>query len=124
MVLICLFFKGRMKVLVTGPPGVGKTTLTQKLSAELKSSQPHLSVAGFYTSEVRDQSGSRIGFDIHSLSPDGETRPLARATTPIKGPKVGKYTVLLSDFEAVALKSLKSPANVLIIDVIGKQHFS
>ena len=111
-----------MKVLVTGPPGVGKTTLIKKAAAELKSLQPNLTVGGFYTSEVRhQQSGSRVGFDITSLG-NGETRPLARESTPIKGPKVGKYTVLLSDFEAVAMSSLKSPVDVLIIDEIGKQQ--
>ena len=107
-----------MKVLLTGQPGVGKTTLIRSLAEEV--GKAGLGATGFYTNEIR-QSGTRIGFDITSLSSQ-ESRPLAREHTPIKGPKVGKYTVLLSDFEAVAIPCLRDarPGEVLFIDEIGK----
>nr|KAF6279957.1 nucleoside-triphosphatase, cancer-related [Myotis myotis] len=60
-------------VFLTGPPGVGKTTLIQKASEVLKSSG--VPVDGFYTQEVR-QGGRRIGFDVVTLS--GLRGPLSR----------------------------------------------
>ena len=110
-----------MKVLITGSPGVGKTTLIKSLCEDLTQ------CSGFYTEEIRE-GGKRIGFDIVTL--DGSSRaPLARVNTSVKGPKVGQYTVILSDFEFLAQKSLnsKSIANShhVIIDEIGKmENFS
>ena len=72
--------------------------------------------------------GKRIGFDIVTL--DGSSRaPLARVATSVKGPKVGQYTVILSDFEFLAQKSLNSKSiensQHVIIDEIGKmENFS
>ena len=48
--------------LITGLPGVGKTTLIKKLSEKLK----HLHPAGFYTEEIRE-AGQRKGFELISL---------------------------------------------------------
>ena len=45
-----------VKVLVTGSPGVGKTTLLQHLVTQLGPDQ----CAGFTTQELRDQEGARI----------------------------------------------------------------
>ena len=45
-----------VKVLVTGSPGVGKTTLLQHLVTQLGPDQ----CAGFTTQELRDQEGGRI----------------------------------------------------------------
>ena len=94
------FFFAEMKVLITGSPGVGKTTLIKSLCEDLTQ------CSGFYTEEIRE-GGKRIGFDIVTL--DGSSRaPLARVNTSVKGPKVGQYTVILSDFEFLAQKSLNS----------------
>ena len=38
--------------------------------------------------------------------------------------RVGKYTVLLTEFESVALSSLKQAADFVIIDEIGKEASS
>jgi nucleoside-triphosphatase len=52
----------KKNLLITGLPGVGKTTLIKKLSEELK----HLHPAGFYTEEIREQGqGKGLPSDHH-----------------------------------------------------------
>ncbi|XP_069340655.1 cancer-related nucleoside-triphosphatase isoform X2 [Eulemur rufifrons] len=94
-------------VFLTGPPGVGKTTLIQKASEVLKSSG--VPVDGFYTEEVR-QGGRRIGFDVVTLS--GTRGPLSRVgLDPPPGKRecrVGQYVVDVTSFEHLALPVLKT----------------
>lgn len=56
------------------PIGVGKTTLIKKLCEKLHQSK--IDVDGFYTTELRGESRSRIGFDVVTLS--GKRSKLAR----------------------------------------------
>lgn len=50
-------------ILITGLPGVGKTTLIRKLVKHLAEHNP----AGFYTEEIRDAQGTREGFRLVTL---------------------------------------------------------
>ncbi|KPJ08322.1 Cancer-related nucleoside-triphosphatase [Papilio machaon] len=110
--------------ILTGDPGVGKTTLIKKISSIL--SVKGTKVAGFYTEEVRNNR-VREGFDIISL--EGKRGRLARDQSLLNEPakyKVGKYGVLVQEFEQIALPCLtKVPDNqtCLIIDEIGKMEF-
>ncbi len=45
--------------------GTGKTTIVKRLINELLTTNHR--IAGFYTEEVRDTQGNRIGFDVVSL---------------------------------------------------------
>ena len=111
-------------VLLTGNPGVGKTTLVKKVAENLKSSENQMVLQGFFTEEVRDGNGIRSGFDVISINDSTLRKSLASCNVPpaIKGPKVGKYTVMVPEFESVALKCLENvECNVLIIDEIGKK---
>ena len=52
--------------MITGSPGVGKTTLTKKIADQLRSKGCH--VAGFVTVENRGKEGrARVGFDLVDL---------------------------------------------------------
>ena len=106
----------KKNLLITGLPGIGKTTLIKKLSEELK----HLHPAGFYTEEIREE-GVRKGFELISL--DGKRGLLSHKD--IKSPyRVGPYKVDIKSFENF-LDSIPffSPLNhLIIIDEIGKME--
>jgi len=105
----------RRRILLTGPPGCGKTTIVRKVADLLRGG-----ASGFYTEEVRDEKGQRIGFQVISL--DGKRGELARKA-PGPGPRVGSYLVNLQDFERIALPSIEPKAKrVLLIDEIGKME--
>ncbi len=50
------------KTLITGKPGIGKTTLVRGIVAQL----PIEPKAGFYTAEIRSR-GKRTGFELCGL---------------------------------------------------------
>ncbi|XP_046997290.1 cancer-related nucleoside-triphosphatase homolog [Schistocerca americana] len=112
-------------VLLTGRPGIGKTTLIKKIYDSLK--VKGVEAKGFFTEEVCE-SGRRIGFDIVAL--DGRRGELAR----VRGKQiershpeycVGQYIVNVKSFEAVALPvfcDVGRPGHVLVVDEIGKME--
>ncbi|XP_071033999.1 cancer-related nucleoside-triphosphatase isoform X2 [Parasteatoda tepidariorum] len=107
-------------VLLTGAPGVGKTTLIKKVCSKLKENDKHCE--GFFTEEVRT-GRERIGFDIVTLSE--QRGNLARASIPSSRttPKVGKYSVDVESFEALALPCFNCcAASILVLDEIGKME--
>ncbi|KAE9450230.1 hypothetical protein C3L33_17870, partial [Rhododendron williamsianum] len=111
--------------LVTGSPGVGKTTLIIKVLECLKTSHPNLKVQGFYTREIREGS-ERVGFEVVTL--DGRRGPLASTTNSspesFRWPTVGKYKVDLASFESLALPELqvKEDTDLFVIDEVGKME--
>ncbi|XP_020284075.1 cancer-related nucleoside-triphosphatase homolog isoform X2 [Pseudomyrmex gracilis] len=110
-------------VLLTGPPGIGKTTVCKKVASTLE--KKGVRFDGFYTEEVRNQSGSRIGFDVVRVADPERRSSLSRLKNlteiqKVSKYQVGNYTVFLDNFEAVALPSLDSDTDILLIDEIGK----
>jgi nucleoside-triphosphatase len=103
------------RILLTGPPGVGKTTLARRVIELLSGKR----LAGFYTEEVRGR-GGRTGFRIVTL--DGRTAPLATIGGD-EGPRLGRYTVDVAALEAVC-DVLEAGAGIdaLVIDEIGKME--
>lgn len=106
----------KKNILITGLPGVGKTTLIKKLTENLKDLNP----VGFYTEEIRDK-GIRKGFELMSL--DGRKGLLSHVD--IKSPyTVGKYKVDIKGFEEFldSIPFFKDTVSLIIIDEIGKME--
>ncbi len=106
----------RRVVLLTGKPGIGKTTAIRKIAGEL-GDRP---LGGFYTEEVRE-SGRRKGFCIATFA--GSSRVFAHVDYP-KRCQVGKYGVDVGILEALAIPSLKLEVEktIYLVDEIGKME--
>ena len=101
-----------MNILITGKPGIGKTTVIRKIIAGCPN------VEGFFTGEIRENR-KRIGFAIETV--DGRKGVLAHVG--IKSPfHVSKYSVNLQDIEEICVPSLKLEADLIVIDEIGKME--
>jgi nucleoside-triphosphatase len=103
------------RLLLTGPPRCGKTTVVKKV-VDLFPGR----AAGFYTREVREK-GERVGFEIVTL--DGQAAMLSHVSFP--GPhRVGKYGVSLENLHRVALPALevKPGLELVVVDEIGKME--
>ena len=102
--------------MITGRPGVGKTTLFRRVVDELR--RRGYRVEGFACPEVR-QGGRRIGFKIVSL--DGSLEAWLARIEGCDGPRVGRYRVCL-EAENVAREAVEKAlreADVIGIDEIG-----
>jgi nucleoside-triphosphatase THEP1 len=108
------------RVLLTGAPGSGKTTLTRRVVDVLRERGEPL--AGFTTSEIR-RGGRRTGFVITGIG--GLERTLA--VKGGNGPRVGSYGVDIAAFDEVALLELGNGielGSTLIVDEIGKMELA
>jgi nucleoside-triphosphatase len=104
-------------VLLTGPPGCGKTTVVRRVVQALGG----LRLAGFYTQEVRERS-QRIGFEIVGL---GGQRCLLAHVDWHSQLRVGRYGVEPARLEPIIQAELgQSPGevDVYVIDEIGKME--
>lgn len=104
------------KTLITGTPGVGKTTLVQKIIGRMRS----VNMAGFCTAEIRC-AGSRMGFELQGLN--GARRVLAHVEIDSRH-RVGRYGVDTNGFEAFLkeLDLLNPEVELIVIDEIGKME--
>jgi nucleoside-triphosphatase len=103
-------------LLVTGVPGVGKTTVIRELVRRLA----HRRLSGFYTEEMR-QHGQRVGFRLATL--DGEWTVMAHMD--FRGlPQVSKYGVDVAAIDAVATRvlALKPGVDIYLVDEVGKME--
>jgi len=100
------------KILLTGRPGSGKTTLIKRVVKELA-----LPAGGFYTEEIRER-GERIGFKIITF--DGKEAVLAHVHFETQQ-RVGKYGLDLSALETgvAAVRAAIGARKLVVIDEIG-----
>jgi len=105
-----------LKIFVTGPPRIGKTTIIKKIVQFLK--EKNYPLRGFYTEEIREK-GNRTGFKLVTL--DG--RESIFSHVDIKSPyKVGKYKVDILSLEKHLPILIPSSEEIIIIDEIGKME--
>jgi nucleoside-triphosphatase len=101
------------KVLLSGHPGCGKTTLIKRAVKELARS-----AGGFYTEEMRER-GVRVGFKLVTL--DGKEALFAHINFKTSE-RVGKYGLDLAKLETVGVAAVREAVHsrrLVIIDEIG-----
>ncbi len=106
------------KILLTGRPGVGKSTVIAHVIERLDAQR----LTGFYTRELRDERG-RVGFEAVTLR--GQRHTLAHADFDFPH-RVSKYRVDVRGFDREIVSSiapaLHRGAKLIVIDEIGKME--
>lgn len=105
-------------LLITGRPGVGKTTLIRRLAEALGDQ-----AGGFYTDEIRGAEG-RLGFRLITL--EGEEATFAHVALARRTPhRVGRYGVDVSVLDRIGVEALLRAFHkkrVILIDEVGKME--
>ncbi|MER3456012.1 MAG: AAA family ATPase [candidate division GAL15 bacterium] len=104
-------------LLITGRPGVGKTTLVKQLAGSFPGR-----AGGFLTEEVR-KDGSRVGFGIVTL--DGQRAVFAHVGWQQAAHRVGRYGVDVTVLDRVGVAAVRralAEADLVVVDEIGKME--
>src|ERR1700688_4962113 len=107
--------------LLTGPPGIGKSSLVAKVIFSVRSRG--YGVGGCLTKEVR-KGRERTGFRIYDLL-SGNEADLASVSG--LGPRVGRYRVNITNLSTVGANSLLRAAEVadfIVIDEVGPMELT
>jgi nucleoside-triphosphatase len=104
-------------LLLTGPPGVGKTTAVQAAARLLDQRR----CGGFFTEEVCDGGGRRIGFALVTL--DGQRHVMAHRDL-ISRHRVGRFGVDIERIDYIVDLTLGPHADseLFLVDEIGKME--
>ena len=103
-----------IKIILTGPPRIGKSTLLKKNIAALKNG------VGLITNEIVED-GFRVGFELENHL--GQKAPFADTKVYTKT-RVGKYFINLPNLEALLPTIQYTPDDIVYIDEIGDMQIS
>jgi nucleoside-triphosphatase len=105
-------------LLLTGVPGIGKTTVIRRVADALGDDGRQL--RGFVTEEIR-KGRERMGFRIETF--DGETAVLAHVSIRSEH-RVSRYGVDVAALDRIVVKALalSSRVDVYLVDEIGKME--
>lgn len=104
-------------LLLTGNPGVGKTSVLIRTVNALKESG--CKVGGIISREVRE-GGTRVGFEIVDLH--SSRRGWLAHVNQKSGPQVGKYRVNIEDLNTIGVQAILGAVescDVIAVDEIG-----
>ncbi|MFH1609313.1 MAG: NTPase [Candidatus Bipolaricaulota bacterium] len=104
----------RMRIAVTGNPGVGKSTLVLRVVEGIP-----ISCGGLVTQEIR-KCGRRVGFSLRDLA-TGQEGVLAHIHLPA-GPGFGRYRINLRDLDeigAAAIERAVEQRDLVVVDEVG-----
>jgi nucleoside-triphosphatase len=105
-------------LLLTGRPGIGKTTLIKSVAESLGEQ-----AGGFYTEEIRG-AGGRKGFRLVTL--DGQETVMAHVDLRDQNhPRVSRYGVDMQAIERVGVAALRRAMHkgqIVVVDEIGKME--
>lgn len=104
-------------LLITGRPGVGKTTLVKQLAASFSGR-----VGGFLTEEVRE-GGRRVGFVIVTFA--GQRAVFAHVDWREAAYRVGRYGVDVGVVDRVGVAAVRralTEAELVVVDEVGKME--
>lgn len=110
-------FKGR--IALTGRPGVGKTTLIERVLERLP-----MSAGGMLTKEIR-VCGHRVGFALVDVATRRE-EVLAHIHQRV-GPRVGRYTVNLASLEEFGIPAILhaiQEKDLVVVDEVAPMELS
>jgi len=104
-------------LLITGRPGVGKTTLVRRLLDALD-----VPAGGFYTRELLGADGRRSGFELVTL--DGRSAVLASVGLE-SSHRVGRFGVDVDALERIGVPAIEAAVEagrLVVVDEIGKME--
>ncbi|MDR1289011.1 MAG: nucleoside-triphosphatase [Holosporales bacterium] len=110
-----------MKIILQGPPGIGKSTILQKVYTLLEAKNPK----GCIVEEER-KNGDRVGFIIKYL-PEGDVTRLASIREKLSDIYLSKYSINIEAIENEMIPYMlsmtsDSPHGVFIFDEIGRMQ--
>ena len=105
------------RLAVTGPPGVGKSTLVQKCA---NASRHKVGGVLARDKRVKDR---RVGFELLDLG-SGAMGMLADETGD--GPQLGKYRVRLDDLDRIGARAIEESlqSDLIVVDEVGPMELS
>lgn len=109
----------KRRIVVTGRPDVGKTTLIEKVLSGLA-----IPAGGMITREIR-KCGHRVGFAVIDIA-TGEEGTLAHIHQQ-QGTKIGRYKVNQHDLEHVGIAAIDraiSEGILVVIDEVGPMEIT